>query len=157
VVAAATIRLIPASVLGGSTGVVFAIIAFSLGAIGTTVLGKWADTFVLTWPVSLYVAFRGVVWLGIGRSSAGWRHQLMARLVLVLFIGFCYGYYQLCVAVGYAMAWGFLAGFLPAVFFAVAAVKARRTWVRWAFDGIGFAVYFWVSGLLPGWKAAWPG
>jgi len=98
-----------------------------------------------------------VVWLGIGRSSAGWRHQLMARLVLVLFIGFCYGYYQLCVAVGYAMAWGFLAGFLPAVFFAVAAVKARRTWVRWAFDGIGFAVYFWVSGLLPGWKAAWPG
>ena len=74
-----------------------------------------------------------------------------------MFIGLCYGYYRLCLAVGYAMAWGFLAGYLAAAPFAVLAAKSKRAWVRWAADGLGFAAYFWSSGLIPGWKAAWPG
>ncbi len=133
----------------------FVVVAFILGAAGTTALGAWVDVFALTWPVSLHVAFRGVVWLGVGRATTGWRRQVTARLALVAFAAVCYGYYRLCVVVGYAMAWGFLAGFAPAAPFAVAAVRAKRDWVRWAADGAGFAVYFWVSGLIPGWKAAW--
>ena len=136
-------------------GVVFAAIAFAFGVVGTTALGAWADTFALTWPVSLYVAFRGVVWLGVNRVSVGWRYQVAARLGLVLFAGLCYGYYRLCLAVGFAMAWGFLAGFLPAAPFAVFAAKAKRRGLRWPMEVIAFAVYFWSSGLIPGWKAMW--
>ena len=147
--------LVRASGFQWNSGVVFAAIAFALGVVGTTALGAWADTFALTWPVSLYVAFRGVVWLGVNRESAGWRYQIAARLGLVLFAGLCYGYYRLCLAVGFAMAWGFLAGFLPAAPFAVFAAKTKRRGLRWPMEAIAFAVYFWSSGLTPGWKAMW--
>jgi len=136
----------------GNPWLVFGIAAFVLGACGTTALGAWADTFLLTWPVSLYVAFRGMLWLGLGQRLTGWRRQVAARLGLLLFAVLCYGYFLLCMAVGYALAWGFLAGFLPAAPFAVAAVRAKRGWLRWTAEGVGFVVYFGVSGLLPGWK-----
>jgi hypothetical protein len=133
----------------------FAIVAFGLGAVGTTVLGAWAETFVLTWPVSLFVAFRVALSVGLARTAVGWRHQVLARLALVGFAVLCFGYYRLCLVVGYAMAWSFLAGFLPAAPFAVCAAKTQRIWLRLIADVVGFTIYFWASGLLPGWIAAW--
>lgn len=135
----------------------FGVVAFLLGAAGTTALGAWADVFVLTWPVALYVAFRGVVGLGAGRPAVGWRHQVGARAGLLAFLGLCYGYYRLCLVVGYPVGWGFLLGLLPAAPPVVIAARSRRWWVRWAADAVGFAVYFWASGLAPGWKAEWFG
>ena len=138
---------------GGLTGLtrrrLFWPVAFLLGAAGTTAAGAWAGVFVLTWPAALYAAFRAVVAAGTG--AAGWRRQVLARAGLLLFVGLCYGYYRLCPAVGYAMAWGFLAGFAPAAPPAVLAAHStgRR---RWAWDAAGFAVYFWASGMLPGLK-----
>ena len=133
----------------------FGLIAFVLGLVGTTAIGAWADVFVPTWPVALYVGFRATLWAGLGGGSTGWRTRLTARAALAGFAGLCYGYYRLGLAVGYVMGWGFLAGFVAAVPFAVVAVKAERAWVRRAADGVGFAAYFWASGLFPGWKAAW--
>jgi outer membrane protein assembly factor BamB len=131
----------------------FALLAFVLGAVGTTAIGTWFDAFVLTWPVSLYVAFRGTIALGLDRTARGWRHQVLARLALVLFVALCYGYYRLCTAVGYAMAWGFLGGFVPALPVAVIASRAGNPKTRWLLDVIGFAVYFLTSASIPGWKA----
>lgn len=136
-----------------SAGAVFVLLAFALGAAGTTAAGAWLGAFVLTWPVSLYVAFRGTIAVGRDRAARGWRHQVVARLALALFVALCYGYYLLCMAVGYAMAWGFLGGFVPALPLAVAADRAGSPTVRRVLDALGFAVYFWTSAFLPGWKA----
>ena len=131
----------------------FALVAFVLGTAGTTAIGAWLDRFALTWPVSLYVAFRVTLAIGRDRAARGWRHQILARLALALFVALCYGYYRFCMAVGYAVAWGFLGGFVPAMPIALAANRVGSQRVRWLLDVIGFAVYFWTSAYLPGWKA----
>ncbi len=131
----------------------FAVPAFALGAAGTTAVGAWFDAFVLTWPVSLYVAFRGTIALGLDRTARGWRHHVGARLALVLFVALCYGYYRLCMAVGFALAWGFLGGFASALPLAVVANRVENQRIRWLLDALGFAVYFWTSASIPGWKA----
>jgi outer membrane protein assembly factor BamB len=135
----------------------YAISAFLLGLVGTSVFSIWADTFVLTWPASLYVAFRVtlavVVWAEPRPVQR--RRRLLARGVTLLFLALLYGYYRLCVEMGYPMAWGFLAGFLPAAPMAVLAARSQRSWLVVLADITAFAVYFWVSGLLPGWKDRW--
>jgi hypothetical protein len=103
--------------------------------------------------VSLYVAFRCTLAIGLDRDARGWRHQVFARLALVVFVALCYGYYRLCMAVGYAVAWGFLGGFAPALPFAVIANRVGNRTLRRLLDALGFAVYFWTSAYLPGWKA----
>ncbi|MGL4462649.1 MAG: PQQ-binding-like beta-propeller repeat protein, partial [Planctomycetia bacterium] len=139
--------------------IVFAVTAFVLGAAGTTVVGACGGLFALTWPASLYVAFRSLVALGAATAApnAGWRRGVVARLGLLAFGVLCYGYFHLCMAVGYAMAWGFLGGFFPAAPFAVVAARTNRPWLRWTCDVVGFSVYFATSGFLPNWRAAWSG
>jgi outer membrane protein assembly factor BamB len=132
---------------------VFAILAFVLGAAGTTAIGAGLDMFALTWPVSLYVAFRATLAIGRDRAARGWRHQILARLALALFIALCYGYYRLCLAVGFPLAWGFLGGYVPALPIALVANRVWSQRLRWLLDVISFAVYFWISAYLPGWKA----
>jgi len=138
-------------------GVAFAVTAFLLGVAGTTLLGLWMDAFVLTWPASLYVAFRRTlaVILWAERQPMKRRSRWLSRVVTLLFLVLCYGYYSLCRAVGYLMAWGFLAGFLPAAPAALVATRGRSLWLRGLADAVGFTLYFWVSGLLPGWKGSW--
>jgi outer membrane protein assembly factor BamB len=133
----------------------FVAVSFVLGATGTTAIGAWADTFAWTWPVSLFVAFRGALSLGFDRSIHGWRRQLLGRLALLLFVAICYGYYRLCMAVGYAMAWGFLFGFVPALPFSVLASRTSNVKWRWLLDAAGFVVYFWSSALFPALKDRW--
>jgi hypothetical protein len=110
---------------------------------------------VLTWPAAVYVAFRVTVGLGVWSRGRSRRARLAARAGLVLFAALCYGYFELCLAAGYVMAWGFLAGLLPALPLVVVAAGARNRWVRAAAEAAGFVVYFWASGLLPGWKERW--
>jgi outer membrane protein assembly factor BamB len=138
---------------------VFVATAFVLGLAGTAMFGAWADVFVLTWPVSLYVAFRLTLAIGVRAEArkGEWRPRLAARGVLLLFLALCYGYYRLCLEVGYVMAWSFLAGFLPIVPIAVVAARTRRAWLRALADGAAFTAYYWLSGLLPGWKDQWFG
>jgi hypothetical protein len=62
--------------------------------------------------------------------------------MVLLFVTACYGYYRLCLAVGHAMAWGFLTGFLPAALAAVVATRAGRSWVPIVADIVGFSAYF---------------
>jgi outer membrane protein assembly factor BamB len=147
---------VPAGVLGAIAGRgAFAATAFVLGLVGTPLFSRWAEAFVLTWPASLYVAFRVALAVAdrAGSRPRTTRTRATSGGVTLLFLGLCLGYYRLCVVTGYVMAWGFLAGFLPAAPFAVVAVGANRRWVRTLADAAGFAVYFWASGLLPGWKA----
>ncbi|CAN5154222.1 hypothetical protein BH11PLA2_BH11PLA2_43760 [soil metagenome] len=139
----------------GNPRTVLLAVAFVLGAAGTTAIGTWFDTFAWTWPVSLYAAFRGLLALGLDRTAHGWRHQVFARLALLLFIGLCFAYYRLCMAVGYALAWGFLGGFVPALPIVILALRTTNRPRRWLLELLAFAVYFWFSGFIPGWKTDW--
>ncbi len=131
--------------------VMFAVLAFGLGAAGTTAIGAWFDTFALTWPVSLYIAYRRL--FGFASDAHGWRKHLLPRLALGLFIALCFAYYRLCMAVGYAMAWGFLSGFVPALPFVLLARRVRNPAMKWFLEGTAFSIYFWTSALIPGWKS----
>jgi hypothetical protein len=133
--------------------VVFILLSIALGALGTTAIGICFDRFAWTWPVSLYAAFRVVLAIGLDRTTHGWRHHVLARLILLLFIVCSYGYYRLCIVVGYAMAWGFLVGFVPALPFAVVANRISNRKRRCTVDFLGFTVYFFASGWIPSLKA----
>jgi hypothetical protein len=55
------------------------------------------------------------------------------------------------------LAWGFLAGFLPAAPLAVLAARVRWWWLRMPADAAAFTTFYWAGGLLPGWKELWSG
>jgi outer membrane protein assembly factor BamB len=153
------VRLLHGPRAAAWAGGAFVAAAVLIGLAGTTVFSSWADAFVLTWPAALYAVFRltlaVVVW---AEARPGQRRpRLAARAPVFLLLAICYGYYRLCVEVGYVMAWGFLAGFLPAAPAAVVAARSNRRWVRALADIAGFGIYFWASGLLPGWKDRWLG
>jgi len=99
-------------------------------------------------PGEREVAFRPVL-----KRRARWT----SLAALTIFLLLCFGYYRLCPAVGYVMAWTFLAGFAPAAPAAILATRTRRLWLRAAADLLGFAAYFWLSGMLPAWKGYWLG
>ncbi len=63
----------------------------------------------------------------------------------------------MCQAIGYTMAWSFLAGFFPAAPAAVLAARARLRWVRILAEAIAFSAFFWIAGMLPAWKDRWVG
>jgi outer membrane protein assembly factor BamB len=146
-------RVFSLSQSGWWARIAFAVVALALGLAGTSVVSMWTDRFVFTWPMSLYLAFRVTLAAGAWATArrGTWR-GLTARAVLLLFIAVCFGYYQLCLAVGYVVAWGFLGGLLPATPFAVLAARTSRPWLRKLADLIGFATFFWIGGLLPAWK-----
>lgn len=132
--------------------------AFGLGLAGTTFYGTLCDSFVFTWPASLFMAFLAtlgsIAWAEAqaNRRRARW----VSRLTTLSFLAGCLGYFELCKAVGVVMGWSFLAGFLPAFPLAWLAVRSLRPPASLVRAGIwsmlAFAVYFWVSGLLPTWK-----
>ena len=133
--------------------------AFLLGLAGTTLFSAWAGAFVLTWPASLYVAFRlllgRVDWVE-AQPGKKWLRRV-SRALALLFMALCYGYYQLCLAVGYIVAWSFLTGFVPAAPAAILALRTRRLWLRVLAEATAFTAFFWVSGMLPAWKDRWFG
>ena len=132
----------------------FLITAFLLGALGTTLLGHWQQEYLLTWPASLYVAFRGTLalalWANITQTP---RARWSSRAAVVTLLGLAWGYYQLCFFTGYVMAWAFLGGFGPAAIFILGAEYVRRPLLRWSLEIAAFTVYFWTSGLLPNLKS----
>jgi outer membrane protein assembly factor BamB len=159
---------LPAAVLGALAAAValrgwrwatasgtFWLTAFVLGIAATPVLSTRLESFVCTWPASLYAALAVTLRATVraerrpDRRRARWE----ARGVILLFVGVVLGYYSLCKAVGLMTLWAFIPGFLPALVFAVPAAKVRWRPVALACDVCGFAAYFWVSGLGIGWRA----
>jgi hypothetical protein len=139
---------------------IFWALSLLLGLVGTTVFSGLTDSFILTWPASMFVAFQmtllTISWAErqANRTKARW----IARLVTILFLALCLGYYQLCKVLGIVMGWSFLIGFVPAWPFSVLAARSqyrqRTLWLQALWALLAFTVYFWLSGLLPAWKMA---
>jgi len=147
-------HLFPALVTQG----VFWSSAFLFGLIGTSVFSEYWDTFVLTWPAALFVAYQvtTTVIAGIERQTERRKLRWLSRFVVLVFLGLCLGYYELCKMAGIVMGWTFLVGFLPASPFTLlvawSQVKRKSFLVQLVCALLAFTVYFWSSGLFVGWK-----
>jgi hypothetical protein len=134
-----------------ATFLVFSGLAFVLAVVAMPFLNRGRSEFVFTWPVSLFIAFQitviAILWSGEKLDHK--KSRRISRLVGLLFLAICFGYYLLCRQLSLVIEWTFLIGFLPAS--PVAIVAARRL-LRdprsplgffWVF--LAFAVYFWGS------------
>jgi outer membrane protein assembly factor BamB len=123
-------------------------LAFVLGLLATPVFSRLFQTFVFTWPLSLFVtqqmAFGTILWARRRESTA--RVSLLPLVAGFAVVTVCLSYFQLCRGLGLAPLWLFLLGFLPSWPVAIPAAYrlARRgslasdlLWT-WA----GFSLYF---------------
>lgn len=133
------------------SSIVFWSAAFLLGLAMTPLANRCTDRFVLTWPVSVFVVHQFVL-VAIFRSQrqpittfARWA----APCAAILFVLFCFGYYELCRRLNVAPAWLFLLGFLPSWPFAIPVanrllrggkVGPTAVWIV-----LAFSVFFWSS------------
>jgi len=137
---------------------IFWAISFLLGLAGTSIFSILADSFILTWPASMFVAFQitlfAISWAE--RQPNRRKARRISRVVTILFLALCLGYYELCKVLGVVMGWSFLIGFLPAWPFSVLAARGHHrqgaVWLQALWVLLAFTVYFWLSGLLPAWK-----
>lgn len=138
-------------------------IAFLLGLLGPNVFSAFLDRCLFTWPLSLYVAFHATVLACLkaeqppGKTRSNWH----ARIVIVGFLFVCYGYFELCKAVGMFIGWSFLFGFplaFPMTFLAAhSTIKRKCWWIGAGLTLLGFAAYFWGGWGLLLWKVGHEG
>ena len=131
--------------------IVFWCVAFVLGIVATPISNRLWPHFVLTWPVSLWVAQQAAL-AGIFRASRHRDRNLPRWVALAgvfLFLATCLGYFHLCRRLDLAMQWVFLIGFLPSWPVAIPAARAMRSGgsllrdLLWAV--LAFSAYFWAT------------
>ncbi|MHB8864610.1 MAG: outer membrane protein assembly factor BamB family protein [Pirellulaceae bacterium] len=123
---------------------------FLLGAVGTTILSRWRNDFVFTWPVSIFAVFQAVV------AESRWRRlpqesptgACRSIIVAALFVLSCFAYYWLCRRLSLVTEWAFLCGFtaaLPCSF--AGAICFRRSRWRLPWEAVmtlfAFAGFYW--------------
>jgi len=132
--------------------------ALVLGAIGTTAASHLMQTFVFTWPASLYAGYQ---WLLLAIAAPKYpRSWVRLRLAGCLFLALCGGYFLLCRRLSLVMEWAFLAGLLPGTVLAVPLAHVLKERRSWSLEGlaavVGFTAYFWLTvGLLHGRQQRW--
>lgn len=140
--------------------VAFWSIAFVLGVVGTAIFNRWADTFIFTWPVCLFVAHQvalnTIVWSN--QSPQPRRAPFWSLLAAAFFLAVCLAYYLACRRLSLATEWAFLLGFLPSWLVAVPAAYRFRRECRPVVDLLcvllSFTLFFWAAGAVLLWKAA---
>jgi hypothetical protein len=136
----------------------FLALAFVLGLLGPNAFSALADQCLFTWPASVYAAFHATVhvcgWAETQPRTAR-RARWLARLAVLGLLLVCWGYFELCRAVGMFVAWSFLFG-LPFGFpLTYLGVRAQRKGQSVAIIALwmlpAFAAFFWsCQGLLLG-------
>jgi outer membrane protein assembly factor BamB len=134
--------------------VMFWILAFVAGALGTTVLSVQFNDFIFTWPVSLFVAFQALVWrvdlkAKVLVEERSWRTLGVAAGFLIV----CLAYFFVCRRLSLVFEWAFLCGFAGAAPFSLASkfwLQNRRwTWLWEVVATAGaFTGFFWLSALV---------
>jgi outer membrane protein assembly factor BamB len=128
----------------------FWLVAFLLGAVGTTILSGWRGDFVFTWPVALFVLFQATVdQIQPAGSRSSRRTIVRGYLMAVVFLGGCVAYYLLCRQLSLVTEWAFLCGFAAALPIGAARIHLVRRGagrvVQWLLSGLEFTLYYWSS------------
>lgn len=105
-------------------------LAFSLGALGTTILSSQTGEFYFTWPLCLYIAFEPVVLSVRSRQKNDkTRRQRLFEWGSLLFFGATsVAYFVLCRRLSLVFEWSYLTGFLGAVPFLLLAQRVPENW-----------------------------
>jgi len=121
-------------------------------ALGTSLLSRWQDDFVFTWPLTVFVLFYlAALWLPFRRKqldSQVKRSSLLGAVVIAASTG---AYFCLCRRLSLVFEWAFLVGYLPALLAVVAdrwisGTMLGRWWKTWAValtTLLGFAAFYW--------------
>ena len=133
--------------------------AFLVAAVAVRPLSLWRNEFVFTWPVSLFVVFQAVTQqVRLTRAQAPARAEAWrSRIVALLFIATCVGYFLICRRLSLVFEWVWLGGFGAAIPLAVAgrwlAQRSPRPalW-RVASTAAEFSAYYWGSVLWLWWR-----
>jgi len=132
----------------------FRIVAFGLGAAGTTFLSLERGEFAFTWPVCLFVLFAALVdQTRLTRAQPSPGGRLRSTLVLAAFLLGCGAHYYLCRRLSLATEWAFLTGFFAAapVCLLRAAITRRRgpsagaLMIEAVLTLAEFSLYYWAS------------
>lgn len=135
--------------------ILYRMMAFSLGAIGTTYLSEFTQDFYFTWPLCLYITFEPVVLAVRKRTSEKSRSAIIwkERTALLFCATTCVIYYQLCRRLSLVFEWAFLMGFFGSIPFLLIQNKIKNSrmgnlllrplLILLAFSG------FYLCGLLP--------
>ncbi len=107
----------------------FWILAFVLGALGTTVLSHWEQEFIFTWHVCLYVAWHVAIANMSKRTEKRKGIQRLQSIGALLFLLItCLIYFLLCRRLSLLFEWAFLGGFFAAVPFNLAGKSPPAGW-----------------------------
>ena len=138
---------------------VFWCAAFVLGLVATPLGNHFSREFVLTWPVSLFVAHQMsllAVVQGQKNPMSTWT-MWRSALATTLLVGVCLAFYLVCRRLSLAIAWMFLLGFLPSWLVAVPAARrysGGRRPLRDFFGVVaGFTLFFWAAAAILLWKS----
>jgi hypothetical protein len=95
----------------------YRVIAFFLGALGTTLLSQYQQEFYFTWVVCLYLTFEPVIGMLRKRKkdSLSVSQKWGERLMLIVFLAVCVLYFLMCKRLSLVFEWTFLSGFLGAI------------------------------------------
>ncbi len=106
--------LMQRSTFDGRFGTVPALIAFVLGAFGTTTLGHATGAFIFTWPVCLYATFAWVNDRPTNSTGTSWNTSLRRRIPVTVLLVVCAAYFLICRRLSLVFEWAFLTGFAGA-------------------------------------------
>ena len=102
------------STFDGRFGNVPALVAFVLGALGTTTLGHATGEFIFTWPVCLYATFAWVNGHTAISTGTTWKDVVRRRIPVTVLLLVCAAYFLICRRLSLVFEWAFLTGFVGA-------------------------------------------
>jgi hypothetical protein len=135
------------------------VIAFVLGAVGTTLFSHAVNDFVFTWQTCLFVAFLPIVSLvrwqnNTTEPTSRWRSYLL----VAVFVLVCLAYFLVCRRLSLVFEWAFLFGFPAAVPFALLARRFAARAGAWQrlpellLQGVAFTAFYWSSVAILWWR-----
>jgi outer membrane protein assembly factor BamB len=129
------------------------LILFLLGAAGSILFSPIAGEFIFTLPVSLFAMQLAI--LKMNKVSSRFTDQLYSRIMLILFIFFCFCFYSLCKSLFILSGIGFLVGLIPLLPFALLFSKYsdnKLTLKEYIKIIALFSLFFWSSAIFIVWK-----
>lgn len=135
----------------------FMLCAAVMATVGLPLFTALSGRFVFTLPILLYLALVLVVRMSLSATGTSKKkHDILARLALMLFAFICAGVYLLCRHLYFPSGWGFLVGFFPAtplIWIAVRSERRAASLLRtYGLHILAFSVYFSLSALILHWR-----
>jgi outer membrane protein assembly factor BamB len=129
---------------------VFLLLGACFGIFGTTIAGRYFNVFYFSWPIALAFAFESLVMQMKTSDENIKTRPVLARFVLLTFLGVCVFYFWLCRRLSLAFEWSFLMGFpaaLPLLWIVKRNVDKASSFsiTQWLGSAAAFTAFYWTG------------